>query len=309
MPRYREVPQAPEFKEGEKIPETKVVLHFLRHEEKEPAKPGQPDVEAELTLTGKKKAIQQGKEKPAKPQVAWAAGSPRIRSAHTVLLRMMAGKESITQEMTFVEAKAEAERELKYGKKVTSLSELNFYWEGTPEFNKTGMEAYKAGHGLEWLLKESDGLAVKLKDKDSSSYSRVAANYASLIAREMRVGNNFNRIVTREPDKYKQYGNQLERYFGTHQTISECFYMKVLEKFYGREKAEEFIESFRDEKGRADGFGFQEGFKIEIKNGPEGQKIVLEGVRGFPDMELTPQLLRDIVDDAVKLDEEIEKKV
>jgi len=307
MSNYREVPQAPEFREGEKVPETEVVLHFMRHEEKGKAGPGQTDLEVELTTKGREKAIAKGKEKPGKPAVAWAAGSPRIRSAHTALLQMMGATERMTPEMNFAEAKAEAEKELKYGEKVTALPELNFYWEGTPEFNAEGLKEYKAGHGLEWLIEKSDDLASQLKDKDSLCYSRVAANYASLIAREMRVGNNFNKIVERNPEKYAKYGNQLERYFGTHQSVSECFYMKVLEKLYGRAKAEAFIESFRDDKGRADGFDFQEGFKVEIKNGPEGQKMVLEGVRGFPDIELTLELLRDIIGDAVKLDEEISK--
>lgn len=303
MSRYHEVPSAPEYKEEEKRPETKVILYFLRHEKRAPAMPGQPDVELELLPEARAAAIKRGKEKPAQPEVAYAAGSPRIRSAHTALLRMMAGKETITQEMTFAQAKAEAEKELKYGKKVIHLPELDFNWGTVPEIQKRGPEAFKAGRALEFLLKESDELTRQLKDKGFLSYSRRAANYASLIAKGMRVGNNFNRIVAREPDKYKQYGNQLERYFGTHQTVSECFYMKVLEKLYGRKKAEEFIESFRDEKGRAEGFGYEEGFEIRIMNGSKGQKVVLEGVRGFPDMELTPKLLSDIIEDAEKLDE------
>jgi hypothetical protein len=307
MPKYREVPRAPEYKEEEKRPETKVVLHFLRHEEKEAAKPGQPDIEVELTKKGREAAIKKGKEKPAQLEVSLAAGSPRIRSAHTALLQMGGATERFTPEMSFAEAKAEAEKELKYGEKVIHLPELNFYNEGNKEYAVKFSQNYKGGRGLEFLLKESDDLIRRLKDREDLSYSRLAANIASLIAREMRVGNNFNRIVARDSEKYQKYGNQIERYLGNHQTVAESFYMKVLEKLYGRPKAEEFIESFRNEKGRADGFDFQEGFNVEIKNGPEGQKIILQGVRGFPDIELTPDLLRSIIEDAIKLDEEIEK--
>lgn len=307
MRKYYEVPMAPEFKEKEKIPETKVILHFFRHEEKEADKPGQTGIEVELTKRGKERAIQKGKEKPAQPQVAWAAGSPRIRAAHAALLKMMASKETITPEMDFAQAKAEAEKELKYGKKVSHLPELDFYWEGTPEFQSVSIQAFRAGRGLEFFLKDSDNLVRQLKDKNSVSYSRIAANYASLIAREMRVGNNFNRIVAHDPEKYQEYGNQLERYFGTHQTVSECFYMRVLEKMYDRSKAEEFIESFRDKEGKVYGFDFQEGFEVKIINRQEGQKIILESVRGFPDIELTPELLNGIIEDAKKLDEEITK--
>lgn len=305
--RYREIPKPREIKETGGV-ETKIILHFLRHEEKETTKPGQSDIDVELTQKGKEAAIAKGKEKPAQPSVSWAAGSPRLRAAHTALLRMMAGEGKISSEMTFAEARDQANRELKYGKKVTHLPELNFYWEGTTEFQQIGMAAYKAGRGLEWLLNESDDLARKLSDKDSLSYSRVAANYASLIAREMQVGNNFNRIVERETEKYKKYGNQLERYFGTHQTVSECFYMKVLEKTQGRAVAEKFIENCRDGKGMANGFDFQEGFEVRIQNGREGQKMILQGVRGFSDVELTAQLLRGIIDDAVELDRAIVDK-
>lgn len=304
MRKYHEVPNASEIKEKEKVPETKVILHFFRHEEKEGDGPGHTGIEVALTKRGKENAIQKGKEKPAQPQVALAAGSPRIRTAHTALLRMMADKGTITSEMTFAEAEAEVKKELKYGKKVIQLPELDWYWEGTPEFQSIGVKAFREGHGLEFLLKDSDNLVRQLKDKSSTSYSRTAANYASLIAREMTASNSFNRIVARNPEKYQRSGNQLERYFGTHQMVPECFYMKVLEKKYGRPKAEEFIESFRENKGRVYGFGFQEGFDLKIINNQEGQKIILEGIHGFPDIELTPELLNDIIVDAVILDKE-----
>lgn len=309
MHKYREAPMtAPDTqKEGENRPETQIILHFMRHDEKEAAQPGQSDLTVELTQKGRAAVIKRGQEKPGQPMVAWAAGSPRIRAAHTALLRMGGATGRFTPEMNFAEAKAEAEKELKYGKKVVRLPELNLYWEGTPEFSKKGMEAYKTGRGLDFILHESDGLALQLKDKKSLSYSRVAANYASLIAKQMRVGYNFNQIVTREPSKYQEYGNQLERYFGTHQTVSESFYMKVLEKLYGRAKAEEFIEKCRNEKGQANGFDFQEGFEIHIKNNSCGQRVILSSVREFPEIELAPQLLNDIINDAIKLDGEINK--
>lgn len=309
MEKYRKVPMAaPETKEVETITETQVRLYFMRHDDKEQTASGQSDTTVELTPKGRAAVIKKSQEQPGHPEVAWAGGSSRVRAAHTALLRMGGATGRFTPEMNFAEAKAEAEKELKYGKKAVHLPELNFFWEGTPEFNKKAMDSYKAGHGLEFLLHESDDLAAQLKDKESLSYSRVAANYASLIAKEMRVGHNFNQIVAREPSKYAQYGNQLERYFGTHQTVSECFYMKVLEKLHGRAKAEEFIEKLRNEKGQANGFDFQEGFEVKIKNGLDGQSVILSSVRGLPEIELTPQLLIDIIGDATKLDEEIKKK-
>lgn len=306
---YRGVPEAPKLKEGERVPQTEVVLHFLRHEEKETATPGQPDRTVELTKKGREKAIAKGRAEPATPEISWAAGSERVRAAQTALLRMVADKDKdtgrFTPDMSFVESADLANRELKVGKKVTHLPELNFYWEGTDGMKTEGMGAYKQGHGLEFLANESDDLALSLKDKKSLTYSRVAANYASLIAREMSAGNAFNRVVAKEPGKYEKYGNKMERYFGTHQTVSECFYMKVLEKTQGRAAVDKLIESFRDAKGQANGFDFQGGFDVTVKNGSEGQKVMLQGINGFADMELTPKLLAEVIGDAENLDQAI----
>lgn len=288
--------------EKEKMPETRVVLHFLRHEQQTRSK-SYPDTK--LTIKGRRRAIEKGKKESVQEDVAWAAGSERVRSAHTALLRMVAGKEGISDKMKFDEVKDVVEKELKYGKKVTQLPELDYYWEGTPEFEQAARKNFDNGRILDFLFKESDDLVRKLKDKESLSYSRMAANYASLITREMIVGNNFNKLAALKPEEYKKLNNQLERVFGTHQTVSECFYMKVLEKIYGAEKVKEFIKSLQDEEGKTEGFDYQEGFKVMINNGPEGQEVVLEGIRGFSDIKLTPELLDDIISDAGELDKEL----
>lgn len=288
--------------EKEKMPETRVVLHFLRHEQQTRSK-SYPDTK--LTIKGRRRAIEKGKKESVQEDVAWAAGSERVRSAHTALLRMVAGKEGISDKMKFDEVKDVVEKELKYGKKVTQLPELDYYWEGTPEFEQAARKNFDNGRILDFLFKESDDLVRKLKDKESLSYSRMAANYASLITREMIVGNNFNKLAALKPEEYKKLNNQLERVFGTHQTVSECFYMKVLEKIYGAEKVKEFIKSLQDEEGKTEGFDYQEGFKVMINNGPEGQEVVLEGIRGFSDIKLTPELLDDIISDAGEIDKEL----
>ncbi|MDO8581667.1 MAG: hypothetical protein Q7S16_02215 [bacterium] len=308
MHRYREMPKQREMKEG--VPETKVVLHFLRHEEGEPEREGLRNQDRELLPEARVRALERGKERVTHPEVSWAAGSERIRSAHTALLRMMSGKAAVTSEMTFEEATAEVQRELKElggskakeEKKVGIRPELDYYFEGTPEFKKQSADRYKDGHGLEFFLEDSDTLARELHDRDSLSYSRCAANYTSLIAKYMDAGYAFNTVVKDNPEKYKTYENTMERFFGGHQIVGECFYMKVLEKLHGRDKARQFIRSFGDEAKAGNGFGFQEGFSVTITNGSSGQKIMLEGIHGFPDIELTPVLLRDIIADAKQLD-------
>ncbi len=84
--------------------------------------------------------------------------------------------------------------------------------------------------------------------------------------------------------------------------------MKVLEKVYGHDKAEEFIRGFGNDPKAGNGFGFQDGFDVRIVNGPEGQKVVLQGINGFSDIELTPDLLISIIADAEQLDARIESK-
>jgi hypothetical protein len=305
MKKFNEVPMAQEIKEGEIKPETKNILYFLRHEEKGKAAEGQNDNEVELTPIGKRKANKQGIEN--KPKGATLAfGSPRIRSGDTAGRRAFASKTELPEELSFEEAKNKVNKDLRYGSRIGELSELNFN-DTEGEFNDKFLDAFKQGKTLDFLVKESDDLAKDLKDKESLSYSRIAANFASLIGREMSVGNSFNRLVAKDGEKYKEYGNQLERYFGNHQSVLECFYMKALQKVYGPEKVVEFLDKLREKYGNTKGFDFQEGFKVEITNNSEGQKVVLQGIYGFEDIELTPELLREIINDAVQLDREIDK--
>ncbi len=302
MSEYREIPTSPEVKEQEIRPETRVILHFMRHQEKDKALPGQSDKDIQLTKAGKQAAINKSLKLKSKPEVAWAAGSDRVRSGHTALLQMAGEKAGLTADMSYDEAKAQIEKEMSYGEKVVILPELNFMWEGNEKFKHAAHQAFSEGRALEFILNESDNLVRGLRDDESSSYSRQAAGYVSLIAREMRMANNFNRIVSKKPDDYSKFGNTLERFFGTHQTVSECFYMKVLEKIKGIKAVKEFIEKLKQAKGDGNGFGYGEGFDIIIINSSEGQKIVLEGEYGFEDMELSPKILADIIEDAKNLD-------
>lgn len=308
MSKYREISGGPEIKEKEKRPETKVILHFLRHQEKEKALPGQANRDIQLTKAGKEAALERSKIEKVNPEVSWAAGSDRVRSGHTALLQMAGEEAGLTSDMNYDQAKAEVEKEISYGEKVATLPELNFMWEGTDGFKQKSYQAYKDGRALEFIANESDELAIKMQDRESLSYSRQAAGYASLIAREMKVGNNFNRIAASKPEEYKKYNNTLERFFGTHQTVSESFYMKVLEKAHGKGAVKEFIEKNESEKGNGNGFGFQEGYNIVINNNQDGQKIILDGIYGFEDMEITPEILLSIIEDAKKLDEKINEQ-
>lgn len=267
----------------------------MRHEKQERGE-GYP--ETPLTREGKADAIAKGTEDKANLYVTFAAGSDRERAKQTALYRMM-GDRVVSADMSFEEAEKEVEKATKVKGKITTFPELGYSWEGSDEFKRRVKEGYKKGDILRFFLEESDNLVKETKDSETDSYSRVAADIASLIAREMKVGNNFNKIAKNEPEKYGEkgkLGNQLKRYLGTHSVIGECFYMKVLEKISGMDKAREFMK-----KGF---FDFQEGFKVTIVNNNKGQRVMLEGVRGNEDIELTPEILKDIISDAKNLDEE-----
>ena len=297
-------------KEKELGERTCITLHFFRHGKKGKKEVGAPDEPVELTEQGRAEALATGREHPANTEVAWAAGSPRIRSAHTALLRLIGARQDIAEkikDMSYADAKKEIKKMLKAGEKVATLPELNFVTDGTPEFSNAFEHAYETGHALEFMVLESDDLVAKQKDMASLSYSRIAANFASLIAREMVVGNNFNKLVSSNRDKYIEYNNALERYFGTHHTVPESFYLKALEKITGQRPTPEFMKTyFSDQTGKVNGFDTQEGFTIDIVNQGATQQLILRGSRGIPDITLTPKILAEIIGDAERLDANIE---
>ncbi len=149
--RYRDVPSSQESNEAEPGPQTEVVVHFLRHEDKESKPPeGGTEPDIELTTVGRRHALETAREKPA--GIGIAAGSERVRSGHTALLRLEGAKGFLTEEMTAAEAKAAVDAELKVGSKLTQLPELTFAYQGSPEYNEQFMAQFKGGHALEFIL-------------------------------------------------------------------------------------------------------------------------------------------------------------
>jgi len=301
--KFREVPISPEAREGGETPETKVVLHFFRHEKKGPKE--EDDRNTPLSEEGSKDALARGVQEPAQMEVALAGGSPRYRSAHTALDRMVANEGAVTPDMTYDEAKAVVEKDMKVGSKVMLLPELNFEHTGTEGFKDKFIGSINEGRYLEFLYEDSDNVVVEEGDMESLSISRMAGNYASLIAREMRAGNAFNKVVQEKPDKYADSGNQMERYFGTHAGVTESFVMKVLEKVYGGDRVKEFIDKTRDPKGKDAGFDYQQGITLTIINNGEGRSMVMAGLPDMDDVKITPEVLSEIIEDAENLDNTI----
>lgn len=153
------------------------------------------------------------------------------------------------------------------------------------------------------LIEKSDQRAIETNDKESSTYTRFAGNIAEILDRYAKIGDNFNRIVSKT-DKYEKFGNQLERYLGTHQGVAECFLAKALEKIEDIEKRDEFV------KAVGGGFGESEGIHIEIINSGNEQKIKIDyEINGSKEsMEIDRSVLEGIIDERKEFEGMINKK-
>ena len=283
--------------EGEKGIETKVILEFMRHSEKESDKT-KTDEEVRLTEKGRKMAQERGESLEPQKEVSLAWGSPKQRTQETALHVMLP---EIDENTTLEEMKEIIAREQKIGGKIKEDLRLNFDVSG-PEGEEL-MEAAKAGEYLQYLFEKSDQRAIELKDRMSSSYTRYAGNIAEIVSRYTKVGNNFNRIASQKED-YEEFGNQLERYLTTHQGVVEGFLAKVLEEKEGVEKRDEFI--------KAVGGGFKElhGIHVEIVNNGSEQKIRIDySMNGeAQSVEIDRELLEKIIKDRADFEERIDPK-
>jgi len=238
---------------------TRIILEFLRHGEKEKA--DKPENEIRLTEKGRQKATARGKE--IKPQTEAAVGfaSLRKRAQETAGRVTLAASESITDTTTLEEMEDLISQELKVGKKIVGDNRLDFQQDRTSPYGQKHLAAFKAGRIMDFMVNESDNLAKELQDPEAFSYSRIAANIAEILKKYLRVGNNFERIIEKNPDKYSAYSNQLERYFGTHQTVGESFIAKLLEDTQGTQARDQYLK----EVGGS-GVAELQGFQVEIVN-------------------------------------------
>jgi hypothetical protein len=189
-------------------------------------------------------------------------------------------------------------REQKIGKKFIEDERLDFNFNG-PE-GKEIDEAFDEETFLRFLVEKSDKRAIELQDKESSTYSRFAGNIAEIISRYSAIGDSFNRIASNKDD-YKKFGNQMERYLGTHQGVVEGFVAKVLEKTQGVEKRNEFIDSL------GNGFKETEGIRIEVINKGAEQKIIVNlKINGKTE---SLEINRDLIEDIINERNEFEKHI
>lgn len=293
--------------EGEKQIETKVILEFMRHGKREYGldAEGKLDVikDANLDLRlkpeGRQQAYNRGKELNPQAEVAVGLGSERVRSQETAYQAMLAN-EDISPDDTLEEVEEKISKQLKVGKKMIVDNRLNFVDSGpiAPE----GKKAYVEKRYMDWVINDSDRSAMEKNDIESTTYTRMAGNVSELVLRYTKVGDNFNRIASKT-DKYEKYGNQLERYLGTHQGVTESFVAKVLEKIGGVEKRDEFVKSI------GGGFGETQGIHLEIINSGNEQEIKIDyEINGKKEsVKIDRSILRDIIEERKEFEEVIAK--
>jgi hypothetical protein len=286
----------------EAMKETKIILQFMRHGEKDPNKeePKKTDEEIRLTEKGRLQAVEKGKTLNPQPEVSMGWGSPKKRTQETAFHSMLANEEKIDPNASLEDMEKIITEEIKVGKKVKEDPRLSFNLSG-PEGQEM-LAAFKKGEYLQYLVGQSDQRAVDLHDMTSSSYSRYAGNIAEIIDRYSDIGKNFNRVASKS-DKYEEFGNQLERYLGSHQGVVEGFVAKVIEKTEGVEQRNEFISSL------GGGFKETEGIKVEIANEGENQKIMINYAMNGENktVEVDKDLLHEIVKDRDDLNKKAEQ--
>lgn len=291
--------------EQEKLVKTRVILEFMRHGNKE-KDPNKDDNDIRLSEKGREQTTAKGRKIQPQLEVSVGRGSPRKRAQETALRVMLGNETGLRSDASFEEMNILVGSELKVGKKVTEDQRLNFVSKG--ELGDEMEKAYIEKRYLKYIIEESDNRARQLGDTITSTYTRQAGNVAELVARYMKVGENFNKIIS-QSDAYEKFGNQLERYLGTHQGVVESFVAKVLERTQGVELRNKLVQSL--------GAGFQEtqGIHMEIANKGEEQNIFFryeipdeKGEMIEQDIEISPQLIQDIIEERRKFDKEISSK-
>lgn len=245
----------------------KIRLQFFRHDEKAKAPEGTSDDRVRLTKAGRKHAAEAGKEKGINIDGTVIYGSPRDRSTETAYHRML-GEDTYIQGLSLEELR-QTGRDLSQGipgtfpegtgpKKDAQTEALNFIWKG--EFEKIAYKRYlESKDGLVFVFEDSDRLAEELKDTESRTYSRTAAEIAKLIERYIDSLPRWNQL-SRDP-KYADLHGRMERLFGSHQTVTESFLLKAVEVAKGRDAARKLLSEFKDKNG----FAFSEGYDITLK--------------------------------------------
>lgn len=258
-PKVEQVPEREITMEKEPRLHSKVVLNFFRHAEKDGDKLTQAGrIDAAKGQGGniRHELLSGVKNKPSV-----AIGGPFKRSREVALLVMEGGDmadDDITGYETVeeLEAKINEKAGVKYGSKLMVDKRLNFQMTGDAfeEIKK----AVGDGRLLEWVVNDSDREVAGKDPEIDWGFSRMAANFADLIKKYIKVSNNFDRIVDRKEKAGEEAVPYLERMIGSHSPSVDSFLVKIIEKVKGQEEASRFVELNKN------GIGALDGFRVEI---------------------------------------------
>lgn len=135
---------------------------------------------------------------------------------------------------------------------------MDFRIDYSGEYGKELIASEKRGEFLKFLVETSDVLAQKVSDVKSTTYSRAAASISEIVLKYLKIAPRFNELIR---DGKNQYENTMDRFFGSHQGITESFLAKVIEKSNNKEERNKFVQALNNQ-----GFDSTEGFDIEILN-------------------------------------------
>ncbi len=241
-------------------------LEFFRHDEKGSAKSlagdAIPDQEVRLSATGRAHATELGKTKNPVPETAVAFGSRRKRALETSYRHMLADQD-IPENASLEDIEALISKNLKGPKKGKMIEQLDFDWDTNPEFSKTARDRYtNSQDALMFMWRESDEMVKRNRDQTSDSYSRSAGKTAELVQKYMTILPKWERVAQKNPEKFAKLGNEMQRFMGSHQTQTETFLMKVIEKLEGEKGVEDFLSSLKTKNG----FEMSEGYTVNIRD-------------------------------------------
>lgn len=245
-------------------------LYFFRHDEKGNNTDGtdEGDYRVALTEAGRLNAQQVGRDKAGHGAPRLAFGSPRDRSLETALLHAYpdiaeaAVLEDIKKKIRDVlpNVLRLPERAQKPTSKVqnwTQIENLNFNFGATggPMRELYDQHYLRDKDLLHYIYNDSDADLLRTGDHSAASYSLYAAGVAKEVLRATKV---LGHMVRHDPERKGLLQN---RFYGSHQSVTECFLLKVLEKTQGKEAAIAFLGTLKGKQG----FEFSEGFSIDIR--------------------------------------------
>lgn len=279
---------------------SKIKLTFLRHAEKTGAsKADVEDQKVPLSIRGKQTSIEKGKE--LKPKQALAVGSSRDRTQETALYILDADNEKINGDEDIGELTKKVNHRLGLKSNASRLiidERLDMpFVKGEAEHLELE-KAWEKGLYFKTTVEKHDQLILRNgQDRGESTYSIQARNIAELIMKNVVIAPTWNRILKEKSEKYSN--NTLERIMGTHGGISESFLAEIIDRTYGREQRDSFVNMFPNS------VDFLQGFEANIITQADGS-IVLhlkaditskQGDNFVFDENVSIDLIRDIIRD------------